>query len=524
MEALLARIEQVLEACRPTTSGAEAPDQPPVGEGATRSRRRRSPPARLSHSPPAKRGRGSRSAADRPPGLAPSQEMPEAGARDTRPAADAGPLSAARVQDHVAAARPIPAGCQSGGGDQSEEPQKEARCSRASHPEAGSGGKQDGHQGRSCLTQRHCSRSVSSTKSSGEGRHQLQSSIEVIRPATQNQNGGCNGELSRGASSVRGERSRDQHTETQRSARQPSDTAQKPPARQPSDTAQKPPARQPSDTAQKPPARQPSDTAQKPPARQPSDTAQKPPARQPSDTAQKPPARQPSDTAQKPPARQPSDTAQKPPAVPIPPATQPSDGRAGDKRHIWIVGNDFIYWAEQRARIRPLGVNLGLKNAVVHWHGIRGLQWSKLLYEVVRIRRWTPRTVVLLIHAGGNDMGSTKVGELIAFMRQDMGHFRRFFKNVVLVWSDIISRGVWRGERNPGGIERARKGANLKMSQLMPVIGGVAVRHWELEGQNAHLLKEDGENLNEVGLDIFLSGLQDGLEAALVLAEGRRTA
>ncbi|XP_066462230.1 uncharacterized protein [Eleutherodactylus coqui] len=440
MEALLARIEQVLEACRPTTSGAEAPDQPPVGEGATRSRRRRSPPARLSHSPPAKRGRGSRSAADRPPGLAPSQEMPEAGARDTRPAADAGPLSAARVQDHVAAARPIPAGCQSGGGDQSEEPQKEARCSRASHPEAGSGGKQDGHQGRSCLTQRHCSRSVSSTKSSGEGRHQLQSSIEVIRPATQNQNGGCNGELSRGASSVRGERSRDQHTETQRSARQP------------------------------------------------------------------------------------SDTAQKPPAVPIPPATQPSDGRAGDKRHIWIVGNDFIYWAEQRARIRPLGVNLGLKNAVVHWHGIRGLQWSKLLYEVVRIRRWTPRTVVLLIHAGGNDMGSTKVGELIAFMRQDMGHFRRFFKNVVLVWSDIISRGVWRGERNPGGIERARKGANLKMSQLMPVIGGVAVRHWELEGQNAHLLKEDGENLNEVGLDIFLSGLQDGLEAALVLAEGRRTA
>ncbi|KAG9482595.1 hypothetical protein GDO78_011331 [Eleutherodactylus coqui] len=379
--------------------------------------------------------------------------MPEAGARDTRPAADAGPLSAARVQDHVAAARPIPAGCQSGGGDQSEELQKEARCSRASHPEAGSGGKQDGHQGRSCLTQRHCPRSVSSTKSSGEGRHQLPSSIEVIRPAAQNQNGGCNGELSRGASSVRGERSRDQHTETQRSARQPSDTAQKPPARQP------------------------------------------------------------------------SDTAQKPPAVPIPPATQPSDGRAaGGKRHIWIVGNDFIYWAEQRARIRPLGVNLGLKNAVVHWHGIRGLQWSKLLYEVVRIRRWTPRTVVLLIHAGGNDMGSTKVGELIALMRQDMGHFRRFFKNVVLVWSDIISRRVWRGERNPGGIERARKGANLKMSQLMPLIGGVAVRHWELEGQNAHLLKEDGENLNEVGLDIFLSGLQDGLEAALVLAEGRRTA
>lgn len=45
------------------------------------------------------------------------------------------------------------------------------------------------------------------------------------------------------------------------------------------------------------------------------------------------------------------------------------------------------------------------------------------------------------------------------------------------------------------------------------------MRHRQLEGDNHHLLQLDGIHMNEIGLDIFLSGLQDGVEQALLLLE-----
>lgn len=58
------------------------------------------------------------------------------------------------------------------------------------------------------------------------------------------------------------------------------------------------------------------------------------------------------------------------------------------------------------------------------------------------------------------------------------------------------------------------------MSRFIRSRAGVVVRHHQLEGDNQRLMRTDCVHLNEDGLNIFLSGLQDGVEQALFLLGG----
>ncbi|XP_066438371.1 uncharacterized protein [Eleutherodactylus coqui] len=63
-------------------------------------------------------------------------------------------------------------------------------------------------------------------------------------------------------------------------------------------------------------------------------------------------------------------------------------GRGVTDWSVWVIGHSYIYWAERRARSRPIGGNLGL-NVPVHWRGIRGLQWPRLLQESLFTDSWS---------------------------------------------------------------------------------------------------------------------------------------
>ncbi|XP_066439218.1 serine/arginine repetitive matrix protein 1-like isoform X2 [Eleutherodactylus coqui] len=203
------------------------------------------------------------------------------------------------------------------------------------------------------------------------------------------------------------------------------------------------------------------------------------------------------------------------------PLALPEVGRAAaEPWKIWIVGHSFVYWAERRAATRPPGRSLGLTDTVVNWYGVRGLQWPSLLKIITDISRWTPRRVILVVHAGGNDLGKIKLGDLLVLMKQDMLRFRECFQESMLVWSDIIGRRRWRGAKSPEAIENVRKVVNQRVSKFVHSLGGIAIRHWELEDRERGALRSDGVHLNEVGLDTFLSGLQDGVEAALARVRG----
>ncbi|KAM4026762.1 uncharacterized protein ACNLHF_022612 [Anomaloglossus baeobatrachus] len=201
-----------------------------------------------------------------------------------------------------------------------------------------------------------------------------------------------------------------------------------------------------------------------------------------------------------------------------------TDQSGAAKPVIWLLGHSYIFWAGQRAENRPGGRALGFRGFEVNWRGIRGLIWPQVLPEVVGIARSALSPVVLVIHAGGNDLGSRRLAELITTMRSDLDKLHAFFPELVIVWSEVVSRVVWRRAQGAAALERSRRTLNSRISRFVRFKAGIVVRHRQLEGDNSPLMITDGVHLNEIGLDIFLSGLQDGIEQALCLMGGGRSA
>lgn len=187
-----------------------------------------------------------------------------------------------------------------------------------------------------------------------------------------------------------------------------------------------------------------------------------------------------------------------------------------------MVGHSFVRRAAIRAVDRPGGRNLGFTGVRVSWRGLGGLRWAQVFSEVVGISRVSQAPVILVLHVGGNDLCSVPSGDLMALMKADLSRFSGFFRFLTVVWSEIVPRVVWSGARDMAAVEGARRVVNARMSRFVRYRGGVVVRHRELEGDNRALLEDDGVHPNPIGLDIFLSGLQDGIERALFLMGGGR--
>lgn len=185
-----------------------------------------------------------------------------------------------------------------------------------------------------------------------------------------------------------------------------------------------------------------------------------------------------------------------------------------------MLGHSFVARAEKRAQVRPLGINLGLPSVKVIWKGVPGLRWVQLLPQLLGLRQLHGPPGVLVVHAGGNDLGSVKMASLLPLIKADLERFKKLLPGCIIVWSDIVARRIWRRVRDVHAIDRSRKLCNRRVSKFVTAMGGIAIRHLMLEGKEAGLLAEDGVHLSPIGSDIFLSDLQDGVEEALALLSG----
>ncbi|XP_040261978.1 uncharacterized protein LOC120977888 [Bufo bufo] len=131
-------------------------------------------------------------------------------------------------------------------------------------------------------------------------------------------------------------------------------------------------------------------------------------------------------------------------------APRPWTGYDSPRPTVCFVGHSYLFWAGQRAESRPGGRCLGFRNVEVIW---RGLRWSQVLPETVYLSTFARSPVILVIHAGGNDLCLLKVAELITLIRADLERIPTFFPEVVIVWSEMIPRVTWQGARDSGSIE-----------------------------------------------------------------------
>ncbi|XP_069800969.1 uncharacterized protein [Dendropsophus ebraccatus] len=199
-------------------------------------------------------------------------------------------------------------------------------------------------------------------------------------------------------------------------------------------------------------------------------------------------------------------------AVPASAESQPDGGCL-----TWILGHSYVRRGAARADVRPSGRQLGFQRSEVRirWIGVGGLLWSGVLPEFHFHARLDRPPDILVLHVGGNDIGVRASRELIRDIKFDILRLWSMFPGVVIVWSEVVARFVWRQARSVDKLNRARGRINREVSRFVARNGGVVVRHRELEVPAWGFMDADGIHLNEVGTDLWCSDLQDGIEKAI---------
>ncbi|KAM8972477.1 uncharacterized protein RCH25_018195 [Pelodytes ibericus] len=191
---------------------------------------------------------------------------------------------------------------------------------------------------------------------------------------------------------------------------------------------------------------------------------------------------------------------------------------------VWIIGHSFMFWAKRRAAARPDGQHLGFSKAhlEVKWFGFRGFGWGDVFSELIHLLNRGRRPDVGLIPAGGDDLGLVPQRVLVRTMKQDINWLRDWLPGVAVVWSEIVPRFQWRHARGQVALGKCRSKINRLMSAFVRRMGGVAVRHRELEAHLPGYYRADGVHLSDIGTDFLNMGFQSRLERTLFMTEPRR--
>lgn len=186
---------------------------------------------------------------------------------------------------------------------------------------------------------------------------------------------------------------------------------------------------------------------------------------------------------------------------------------------LWIFGDSYVHWGAKRANVRPAGQQIGFSrdDVLIRWIGVRGLQWPRLLPNFQFFAGLDRSPDIVLLHVGGNDLGTRTTRELLRDIKLDCLRILSSYPGIILVWSDIVARLSWRRVRSVPGINKARAKLNRSVGKFVARNGGVVIRHTALEVADPDLMWHDGVHLNCYGIDIWTSDLQEGIEKALRL-------
>lgn len=147
------------------------------------------------------------------------------------------------------------------------------------------------------------------------------------------------------------------------------------------------------------------------------------------------------------------------------------------------------------------------------------MQWPGLL-PLLFCDHDGPQPQVLLIHLGRNDLGFVRGKALIMQVIEDFKVSRSRWPDVWVIWSTIVPRMSRRNAIEPRIMKNAKKNANREIGRAKCGGLGQFLPHPELCIDTPELYLSEGVHLSELGLDIFLRDLQQGLQESLGLMVG----
>ena len=115
--------------------------------------------------------------------------------------------------------------------------------------------------------------------------------------------------------------------------------------------------------------------------------------------------------------------------------------------------------------------------------------------------------VFLLLHVGGNDLGTVPIKELKSKADSLFSYIDTAMPGTIIIWSEILPR-LWSGNE---GLEGARKRFNTYVAKLVKQRKGFYLQHIKLQPFQVELFNKDGVHLSDHGNHIFLENIRLGL-------------
>lgn len=196
-----------------------------------------------------------------------------------------------------------------------------------------------------------------------------------------------------------------------------------------------------------------------------------------------------------------------------PPKNRKEDWKVTERvSKIWIIGDSYVRRGEEAADKR-FGKNFGL-NAEVQWFGKGGMRWCGVLPRFYAELDTQSPPDILVLHAGGNDLGLMPSKQLAYVMQRDLMQLRAEFPSMKIVFSCINERQVWRTGR-PGMVNNDRKIVNRCIRNNLVNLGGEVIEHPLLKYYDKKIFLPDRVHFTKKGNQVFLTSIHCTLKKVL---------
>jgi lysophospholipase L1-like esterase len=177
------------------------------------------------------------------------------------------------------------------------------------------------------------------------------------------------------------------------------------------------------------------------------------------------------------------------------------------------VGDSIVYWAGVWFQGQTGHAAFGgpALHAAVKFHGSRGADVARC--KALLLNLWSgssQRPDVVVVHIGSNNIGNTSAKQL----RDELDGLWTFIgclsesEKTIFIWSDILPRAAM---CTVPSLDAVRRGINRYSRRVAIRAQGDFITHTGINANNGALFRMDGLHLSELGQQVFVGGILNGL-------------
>ena len=171
-----------------------------------------------------------------------------------------------------------------------------------------------------------------------------------------------------------------------------------------------------------------------------------------------------------------------------------------------VFGDSIVYWAGQG--------NFQLQGSgYTEWFGKSGLHLEEACEKLQWELYGRPRPSTLIIHVGTNNIFYTSLSRARKLIEDTLDEIRKMLPHTRLIWSEILPRLYYHGERRPGAGKDFRDKMNDRAQKMCLLdIQGHVIRNTDLFPPFSYdFYRYDGLHLSKIGYIRFRQNLENGL-------------